>query len=126
MQFAPLKPGNQKPFVFRGAVWRKRVGPFPVPTTACSPRVLATASHPLSASITPHHCDGHKGCLRISQEKKVPLFIPPSSPRFLRALLKNKVNSSAEKEEEQREDRTLHGHLQNQQRTHYTQHLQLV
>ncbi len=40
------KPGNQKPFVFRGAVWRKRVGWFPVPTTPCSPGVLATASHP--------------------------------------------------------------------------------
>lgn len=41
---------------------------------------LGNSLTPLSASITPHHCDGQKSCLRISQKKKVPFFIPPLSP----------------------------------------------
>ncbi len=69
---------------------------------------------PPSASITQHHCDGHKSSLRISQENKVPLFIPPSLLSFPPGCVE-KVNSSAEREEEWREDTTLHGCLQNQQ-----------
>lgn len=58
---------------------------------------------PLSASMGPWHYDGHKGSLRISQEEKVPLFIPDSSPHFLLAALKEKVKSSDENKGEQRE-----------------------
>lgn len=103
------KPGNQKQFVFMGTAWKKRV---PCANHTVQPRGPGNSPTPLSASITPHHCDGHKNCLRISQEKKVPLSIPRSSPHFLLAVLKNEVNSGTEEERERREGRTLHEYLQ--------------
>lgn len=85
-------------------------------TTTVQPWSPGDSLTPLSASITQRHCDEHKSCLRISQEKKVPLFIPNLSSHFLLAELKKKITSAWRQRRSGKRTGLCTKRLQNQQR----------